>query len=111
MGEQWQSRRVPRLVQHGNDTVLLGSALLLAFSAGINPLTHHWLMVKIIGLILYIALGTVVMRRQCSLGSRILAFACALLLFGFLVSVALSKSPYGGLGYSASTAMQMLVSI
>ncbi len=102
LGAFWPKQRKARLLQHANDTVLLGSALTLAAIAGYNPLNSPWLLVKIVGLVVYIGLGTLVMREQALKGVRMGAFLLALMLFGFIVSVALSKSPAGIMGDWAS---------
>jgi uncharacterized membrane protein SirB2 len=98
-GASWPKQPAARMLQHGNDTVLLLTALFLAITAHINPLTVPWLMVKIIGLLVYIGLGTLVMRKQVCLSRRVTALVGALALFGFLVTVALSKSPVGFLAW------------
>ncbi len=90
-----RSRGRHDLVQHANDTVLLGSALALAVAAGFSPFNSPWLLVKILGLLVYIGLGTLVLREQAMKGVRMGAFLLALMVFGFIVSVALSKSPSG----------------
>lgn len=95
MGASWPRYRIVRLAQHSNDTLLLGSALVLAVSAGFSPLNSPWLLVKIAGLLVYIGLGTLVMREQASSAIRWCAYLLAMLVFGFIVSVALNKSPAG----------------
>jgi uncharacterized membrane protein SirB2 len=63
--------------------------------AGQYPLVHGWLTAKVLGLVLYIGLGTVALRRGRTRGQRALAGLAAMLVFGFIVSVALSKNPAG----------------
>ena len=84
-----------RTVPHVVDTVLLGSALLMAWMLGLNPLTTPWLLAKIIGLLLYIGLGMLALRPGRATSLRALAWVAALLVFGWIVSVAISKSPLG----------------
>ena len=95
LGACWPKQKPARLLQHANDTILLGSALALAIIAGFSPLNAPWLLVKILGLLVYVGLGTLVMREQAMKGVRLGAFLLAVLLFGFIVSVALTKSPAG----------------
>ena len=99
MGALWPKQRQARLVQHVNDTVLLGSAVALAVAAGFSPFNSPWLLVKILGLLVYVGLGTLVMREQAMKGVRMGAFLLALMIFGFIISVAVTKSPVGLMGY------------
>jgi uncharacterized membrane protein SirB2 len=54
-----------------------------------------WLPAKIFGLVLYIVLGTVAIKRGRSAGARTAAGIAALAVLAWIVSVALSKSPWG----------------
>ena len=53
------------------------------------------LLAKIIGLLLYIGLGMLALRPGRATSLRALAWVAALLVFGWIVSVAISKSPLG----------------
>lgn len=91
--------RVPwvRVVPHVVDTLLLASAVALAFLLRIDPLTHGWLAAKIAGLCAYIVLGTVALKRGRTRGIRTTAFAAALAVYAYIVTVAITKSPAGPL--------------
>lgn len=102
MGAYWPKQMPARALQHANDSILLGSAVVLAVIAGFSPFNSSWLLVKILGLVVYIGLGTLVMREQTLKGIRVAAFLLAVMLFGFIVSVALTKSPAGIMGYWAA---------
>lgn len=80
-----------KIVPHINDTILLAAAIGMLVVAGLNPLEHGWLMAKIIGLIVYIALGTIAIKRGKTRMQRGLAFAGALAVFGYIALVAVSK--------------------
>ncbi len=86
LGKQWV-----KIVPHLNDTLLLAAAIGMLVVAGLNPLEHGWLMAKIIGLIVYIALGTLAIKRGETPRTRILAFVGALAVFGYIAMVAVSK--------------------
>ena len=86
-----------RVAPHVVDTVLLGSALALAWVGGFNPLRVPWLEAKLAGLALYILIGTVALKRGRTERMRAAAFATALLAYGYIVTVALTKSPLGPL--------------
>jgi uncharacterized membrane protein SirB2 len=89
-------RRWVRIAPHVIDTVLLASALWLAWQLGADG-TRGWLWAKVIALCAYIALGTIALKRGRTRGVRIVAFAAALATFGYIVSVAITKSPLGAL--------------
>lgn len=80
---------------HVVDTVLLASALTLAWVGGFHPLHVPWLEAKLIGLVLYIVTGTIALKRGRTARVRTVAFALALLTYAYIVSVALTKSPLG----------------
>jgi uncharacterized membrane protein SirB2 len=88
------AQRWVRILPHVVDTVLLVSALWLAWQLGADG-TRGWLAAKIVALLVYIALGIVALRRGRTRGVRIVAFFAALATFGYIVSVAVTKSPLG----------------
>jgi uncharacterized membrane protein SirB2 len=90
-----------RIVPHVVDTVLLASAIALAVSIDSYPLTHDWLTAKVGGLIAYIVLGSVALKRGRTRAIRVAAFVAALAVFAYIVSVAITKSPAGLLGVTA----------
>jgi uncharacterized membrane protein SirB2 len=84
-----------RVLPHIIDTVLLLSAAGLVLEMGSIPL---WVQVKVVALFVYIFLGVVAFRLAKGWGSRVTAFVAALLTFGFIISVAVTKNPHGFLG-------------
>ncbi len=88
------ARRWVRIVPHVVDTVLLATALWLAWQIGFAA-NSPWLSAKIVALLAYIALGTIALKRGRTRGVRIAAFVAAIATFGYIVSVALTKSPLG----------------
>ena len=77
------------------DTVLLVSAIVLAVQSRVSPLEQAWLMAKIIALLLYIAAGLVALRFGRSRRIRLNAWLFGLVIYLYIVSVALSKSVMG----------------
>lgn len=94
-GVQDLGGRVARTLPHVVDTVLLASALVLAWMLGITPLSAPWLMAKACGLVVYIGLGMVALRAGLPLRIRATAWIAALATVGWIVSVAITKSPWG----------------
>jgi len=91
------AQRWAKVVPHVVDTVLLVSALALAWQLGsLQALTaQSWLVAKIVALLVYIVLGSIALKRGRTLRSRVIAFFAAIAVFGYIVSVAIAKSPYG----------------
>jgi len=90
------ARRWVRVAPHVVDTVLLASAIALAVTIGQYPLVHGWLTAKLFGLVAYIVLGMVALKRGRTRAARITAFCGALLVFAYIVAVAITKTavPY-----------------
>lgn len=83
-----------RVLPHINDTVLLGSALTMVIMSAQYPFVAHWLTAKVIGLLAYIALGVVALRGVTG-RIRAMAGAGALLVFVWIISVAIARHPAG----------------
>ena len=88
-------RRWVRIVPHVNDSLLLLSAILLTVQIGQYPFTDGWLTAKLLALVVYILLGMVALKWARSQSLQVAAWLVALLVFGYIVSVAVSKQPLG----------------
>jgi uncharacterized membrane protein SirB2 len=97
-GAAWARGRIAKTLPHGVDTLLLLSAITLVAMLGLNPLSTPWLMAKIGGLLLYIALGMLALRPALALPLRAAAWVGALVTFAWIASVAMSKNPAGFFG-------------
>lgn len=92
-GNELLDRKLTRVLPHVIDTAFLLSGLaLLAFLDG-TPLTQAWMQFKIAGLVAYIVLGMLALRRGKTLRIRATAFAAAIAVFAYTYGVAVSKSP------------------
>ena len=78
---------------HVIDSLLLASALGMVFLLNINPFTTSWLAEKIIGLLGYILLGMIALHWSHTITVRLLAAGGAIVVFAYIVFVALSKKP------------------
>jgi uncharacterized membrane protein SirB2 len=94
-GAGWVGSRAARTLPHVIDTVLLLSALALAWMLRLTLDSAPWLVSKIAGLVVYVGLGVVALRAQRPLRVRAAAWVGALLTAAWIVSVALTKSPAG----------------
>jgi uncharacterized membrane protein SirB2 len=75
--------------------VLLASGVWLAWFLKQYPFAHGWITAKLLGLLAYIVLGTIALRRGRTQGVRAAAFIGAVLAAAYIVSVALTRSPLG----------------
>lgn len=92
-------RRWVRIAPHVIDAVLLASAVGLAVTLHQYPFVHGWLTAKVLGLILYIILGGIALKRGATKTIRVAAWITALVVFGYIVSVAVAHSPLGFLSW------------
>ena len=94
-GNALLQHRLTRLLPHLVDSTLLLSAITLAVMIGQYPFSAGWVTAKVIGLLAYILLGTLALKRGRTRGVRLAAFAGAILVYAWIVSVALSKNVAG----------------
>ncbi|MBK9445661.1 MAG: SirB2 family protein [Betaproteobacteria bacterium] len=92
------ARRWLKVVPHVVDTVLLGSAIAMAVMSAQYPFAQAWLTAKFIGLLAYILLGMVALKRGRTKAQRAGFFIAALVVFAYIVAVALTRDPMGFLG-------------
>ena len=85
--------RLTRILPHIVDSILLGSALTMAWLSGQYPFVNGWLTAKLCGLIAYILLGTMALKRGRTRTIRARYFGLALLAYAYIVSVALTRNP------------------
>lgn len=88
--------RLVKIFPHVVDTLLLGSALTMAYLSGQYPFAQGWLTAKFFGLLAYIACGTMALKRGKSKGTRKVFLCLAVVAYVYIVSVALTRSPYIG---------------
>jgi uncharacterized membrane protein SirB2 len=85
-------RRWVKVAPHVVDTLLLASAITLAWRLDLSPLAHPWLMAKIVALLIYIGLGFVAMRFGRTQRLRLAAWLLGQGVFFYIVAVALTKN-------------------
>jgi len=92
-GSPMLQRRWVKTVPHLIDSALLASALVLAAWSAQYPFASPWLTAKIVALIAYIVLGSIALKRGRTEAIRSASFVAALIVFGYIVSVAVTKNP------------------
>ncbi|MDH5620563.1 MAG: SirB2 family protein [Gammaproteobacteria bacterium] len=85
--------RITRIAPHIIDTIFLLSGIALIFMLHLNAFTQPWLLAKFAGLVVYIVLGTIALKRGATRQIRVVAFVAALAVFGYIVGVATTRSP------------------
>lgn len=94
-GAAWVRGRAARTLPHVVDSVLLVSAVALAWTLRLDPLATPWLGAKIVGLLVYIGLGMVALKPTRPRAVRVAAWLAALVCFAQIVATAFTKSPLG----------------
>ena len=93
--------RFVRVAPHVVDTILLLSAIWLAWALRQVPFVQGWVTAKVVALVVYVVLGAVALRRGRTKAVRATAFAGALLVAAYIVSVAVTRDPRGALAWLA----------
>ena len=73
------------------DTVLLASALTMVAWSAQYPFVVTWLTIKVIAVVAYIIAGAIALKRGKTKGIRTGAFMITLLIFGYIVKLAITK--------------------
>jgi uncharacterized membrane protein SirB2 len=94
-GAPWHMAAPLRFLSYTIDTVLLTAALMLATMLHQYPFVHGWLTTKILLLVVYVVLGSYALKRGATLSVRGWAFAAALVVYAFVISVARAHDPRG----------------
>lgn len=94
-GQRWAMAAPLRYLSYTIDTVLLTAALMLATLLHQYPFVHGWLTTKVVLLVVYIVLGTYALKRGSTRRTRIACWLAALLVYGFIISVARAHHPAG----------------
>ncbi|MCR4302301.1 MAG: SirB2 family protein [Sulfuricaulis sp.] len=94
----WLHNTWVRVLPHIVDTILLASAILLTIQIRQYPFVQGWLTAKVLALVAYIVIGAVGLKYGKTMKIRVMAWLVAMLLFGYIVLVALTRQvlPYIG---------------
>ncbi|AXS80504.1 SirB2 family protein [Dechloromonas sp. HYN0024] len=88
-----RQHRLTGILPHVVDTMLLGSALTMAWMSGQYPFVNNWLTAKVCGLLAYVLFGMMALKRGRSKAIRARFFVLAGLAYAYIVSVALTRNP------------------
>lgn len=98
-GASWAMAAPLRYLSYGIDSLLLAAALMLMAITQQYPGSQDWLSVKVALLVVYIVLGSFALKRGRTRSIRLVCFALALLVFGFIIGIARTQDPLGVLSY------------
>lgn len=90
------AHRLVRTLPHLIDSVLLGSALTMAWMSGQYPFVQPWLTAKFFGLLAYILLGSIALKRGRTPAARRWAAAGAVAAFAYIVLAAMTRQAFPG---------------
>jgi len=85
-------KKFVKIAPHVIDTVLLVAAIMLSMMLG-PAAAQPWVLTKIVLLIAYIGVGTIAIKRGRTPKSRAIAALIAILIFFYIVGVALKHHP------------------
>jgi len=85
-----------KVVPHLNDTLLLTAAIAMVVVGDLGLVDNPWLIAKIAGLLAYIGLGTMALKRGRTKSQRALWFVAALAVIGYIIAVAVTKQVIPG---------------
>jgi uncharacterized membrane protein SirB2 len=91
----WPMAAPVRYLSYTIDTTLLTAALMLMTIVRQYPFVHVWLTVKVVLVVIYIVLGSFALKRGRSAVERAWYGVAALVVFGFIFSVARAHDPLG----------------
>lgn len=85
-------KKIVKITPHIIDTVLLTCAILLSMMLG-PAASQPWVLTKIVLLIAYIGVGTIAIKRGRTPRGRAIAAVIAVLIFVYIVGVAIKHHP------------------
>ena len=94
-GQAWPMAGWARGLAPVIDSLLLLAGGTLWWLLQLNPRQDHWLGAKLVLLIVYIALGTLALKRAPTRAAKALCFMAALAVVGFMSSIAVAHHPLG----------------
>ncbi|MBB5503298.1 SirB2 family protein [Paraburkholderia sp. MM5384-R2] len=94
----WLMRTHWRVLSYVIDSLLLAAGVTLWLMLRLNPTRDVWLGAKLLLLMLYIAVGSLAMKRGRTLVARGAFYGCAISVYLLIASIAVTHNPLGLLG-------------
>ena len=96
-GQAWPMAGWARGLAPVVDSLLLLAGGSLWWLRQLNPTQDHWLLAKLVLLVVYIVLGTLALKRAPTRTAKAVCFVAALAVVGFMARIALTHHPLGRL--------------
>jgi len=96
-GMRWPLAASLRYLSYSIDTTLLTAALMLVSVLPAAVFANHWLTVKLVLLVVYVALGSFALKRGRSARVRGICFAAAVAVYACMFGIARTHQPLGWL--------------
>lgn len=97
-GRVWPMHKHWRILSYAIDSLLLAAGVTLWLTLRLNPARDVWLGVKLLLLLLYIASGSLALKRGRTAIVRCACYGCAISLYLLIASIAVTHNPLGLLG-------------
>ncbi|MGM9424902.1 SirB2 family protein [Hydrogenophaga sp. MI9] len=94
-GQAWPMAGWARGLAPVLDSLLLLAGGSLWWLRQLNPTQDHWLLAKLVLLIVYIGLGTLALKRAPTRAAKAVCWLAALAVVGFMASIAVAHQPLG----------------
>ncbi len=94
---RWPQAAPVRYLSYSIDSVLLTAALMLLTILPGAMFANHWLMVKVLLVVVYVVLGVFALRRGRTPRMRTVCYFAALLVFATIIGIARTHHPLGWL--------------
>jgi uncharacterized membrane protein SirB2 len=94
-GSAYANHAILRRLSYAIDTIMLAAALWLASIIHQWPFVQPWLTTKVLLLLVYIALGLIALRFGKTRPVRLACFTVALIVYSFIISVAITHDSRG----------------
>lgn len=95
LGQRWAMAWPLRYGSYAIDTTLLTAAMMLLTILPGAMFANGWLATKIVLLVVYIVLGTMALKHGKTRNARAGFYVAALLVYGFMFSIARAHHPLG----------------
>lgn len=95
LAKRWPLAAPVRYLSYSIDTALLTSAFMLMTVLHQFPFVNAWLTVKVTLIVVYVVLGTLALKRARTRRARLLSALGAVVVYGLILSVARTHSPWG----------------
>jgi uncharacterized membrane protein SirB2 len=93
----WQQHLPVKLLSYAIDVSLMTAALMLLTLLPWSMFSNGWLLMKLFLLVVYVTLGIYTLRLARTVRVRTICYVSALLVFGWMITIARAHHPLGWL--------------